>query len=424
MIQDYPSFIESAKERFELLLNPKTFWIHFDGDEEDLHYKIPTIENLSYLFLLIHSHHKECIQKAFERLQKLLHFYVERVGFPENLHDFPTVKSFNEQIFILLILKRLHEKYGKYFKLDLLEKLQFVITDLHQILEDKISNPVHQAKFVSFYHKFESTELFSTKDLGEALLISGLEANDLIFYHKKSQTVTRNKFIEKRVGHYEEITPYHLIAQFYLKTLDVKAIPNSQLRYLPLLDPKWLEMELKFNESCNAPLQIGSGFTLKYPHHYSIQFETLYSAIFQEEKNLIEICVDYPKEESDDKESLIETQLFFTKDSAFNLAIGDKKRTAFYLDETVFLTDNKGIQIAKIQFESQGGVFMGTFSFGNRSNQKKKSFTPYDQVIGIRTVKRGPHAKLKIKIDYSPSWDKDNSLLSIATPIACSPLST
>ena len=419
MIQDYPTFIESSKERFELLLNSKTFWIHFDGDEDEHHYKIPTIENLSYLFILLHSHHKECVNQSFERLQKLLCFYVDGMGFPEHLHDFPTVKSFNDQIFILLLLKRIDEKYGKYFKEDLTSRLRFVLADLESILKEKITNPIQRAKFSSFENKFENDSIFSTKDLGEALLISGLDSLDLKHYHVKTQTVKRALFVEKRVGSIEEMSPYHLIAEFCLKRLNVKKIPNSMLRYLPLLESKWLDQTFEMDQSDASALQILEGLTIKYPQNYSAHLWSHFNPTIVDFDESFEITINYPDQELDEKESLVEVALFFTKDKEFNFLVGEKKRTTFYLNEKVLVVDSKGHEIFELTFESEGGTFMGTYSFGNRPTQKRKTYTPYDQVIGIRTIKRSPHAKLQIKMRYCPSWGvASNSWLSIATPIA------
>lgn len=401
---EYSIFIQKAKERFDNLLNSKTFWIHFDHDDEIHHFRIPTIENLSYVLVLLHSHSKECVQNAFDRLTRLLKFYVKDVGFPEALHDFPEVKSFHDQILILAILKKIEEMYGKYLKEDLHDHLTQVIGNLTSILGAKITNASQKIKFDGLLKINTNSFNLNNRDYGEYSMFYGPSEDSFSQFDYWTNTIQRNFGIEKRNGIFEEMGPFHVISLFVRGRLDLSSLPASLLRYVPLLDPKWLTSHFNFTSNHVATLQQSEHIQLNFPWGYSIYFSSSHLIKFQQKTNGFVLDIEYPADVLDEKESLAETQIFITKAKEFNILAGHEKVTTFQLEEVVKIIDSSSQEIANITFEATGGKFMGTVSFGNRPTQKKKTFEPFDQIIGVRTVVRNPHSHLKIEFNYNPSW--------------------
>lgn len=409
---DYPTFIEQTKQRFETLLNPKTFWIHFDGDEEKNHYRILTIENLSYVLVLLHSHHKEAVQQAFDRLKALLNFYVFKVGFCETLHDFPQVKSFSDQLLILAILKKIYEKYGKYAKEELQEHLHQVIEDLSFSLKEKITHPHHIKKWKAIHQEEFDIKGMQASEIGQMYLFFGVDENVLKFFDPWTSTFYNPDTIQKRERMKEVLTPYHLLALFLMHQLEVEKVPNSLLRYLPLFDQEDLKVAYPISHFKKALVEIDRQIQVKFPHDYSIYISSLFDiSIEKQEEGLFILSIDYGEEPLDEKETICETEIFFSKKESFNLLAGEKKVTTFSIDEKVRILDKNQNQIGSISIEGEQGTFMGTIYFGNRPNQKIKTFEPFDRVLGIRTVKRKEKGKIKIFFRFDPLWAKGPKVL-------------
>jgi hypothetical protein len=403
MLAEYPIFVEQVKERFEKLLNPKTFWIHFDGDQEEIHYRIPTVENLSYVLILLHSHSKECVQNGFDRLSRLLNFFVSGHGFSETLHDYPEVKSFNEQILLLAILKRIHDQYGKYLKDELAEKLERIVQELFVLFDQKTTNEVQRKKWQALLNQKTGVTEFTAKDLGEYLLYSTVPEDAFLLYDEWTGTLAKGT-VEKRVGFQEEMTPFHLLAQFCAKKLNCKQVPSSLLRYLPLFDAGLLQRSFQKRGTVSAVIQKGQGLQINFPFDYSIYFHSSHPISVQEKEEGFVLLIEYPEEPLDEKESIIETQIFCTKKEEFTIRADQKKVTTFPLEDLVTITDSANRIVASFSSEAIGGSFLGTISFGNRPLQKLKGYVPYDQIIGFRTVQRGKNAQLKIDFTFLADW--------------------
>lgn len=404
MSMDYPSFCQQVKERYEKLLNPKTFWIHFDHDEEKFHFKIPTAENLGYVLALLNCHDKESVQNAFERLKRIFCFYVYDVGFPEFLHDFPEVKSFSEQLFIYLILKRIKSFYYKFMKEDLQIKIDQILDNLEKIFDRALPNKTLKSKYQAFKEEIYCVEEFSLKDFGDYLFIREPKEDSFLSFDPWTLTVSQKWGLQKRVGNAEEMTSFHLIALFCLKLFDEKLIPNSLIRYLPLLESKWCNCSYQQNLSNHSNVQLGNGLQINFPKNYSIGIFSNHRIEVKNNDSGFIVTTFYPDEALDEKESLVEMQVFCSNSKEFNLLADQKKVTTFPLTDEVQIIDSKDTQIAKISFEAQGGVFLGTISFGNRPTQKLKTFTPYDKIIGIRTVTRKENARLTMNFEYDKTW--------------------
>ena len=400
---EYPIFIENIKDRFEKLLNPKTHWIHFDGEEGVVNFKIPMLENLSYVLTLLHSHKKECVQVAFERLERLLKFYVPKEGFPDNLHDFPEVKNHNKQILILFILMRLEKQYGKYCKDELLAVLQNTLDDFKEALSKKLKNSIHLQKFNAITEKSEDFSFSSIEDYAEFLLIKGPSIDSLRYYDLWTNTICDHS-IQKRDGFSEEYTLYHFLADFCLDNLDKKIIPFSLLYAAPLFMQEWKMQNYGIVEKRQTIVQKNSGIQINFPNDYSLYIHTDHMMEIEEKDGVFNIDISYPNESLDERESLIETEIFCTKKPQFQIFADEQKVTTFSLDDKVVIKDKRNHIIGNIEIKSDRGCFLGTMYFGNRPNQKKKGFETFDQVIGVRTVHRKENAKIKICIHWDVNW--------------------
>ena len=417
MIQDFPSFIEAAKERFSKLYNDRTFWIHYDGPGQELHYKIPTVENFSYSLLLLLTHHKDDVEEAFERLSKLLSYYVEGYGFPETLHDLPNVKSHHDQLIILKILKLIQEKYLKFAPLHFSKKFLIVLEDLEKTARLFEGVSVRK-KMAAFSHEAISFEQFHSHDVGEYLLFSDVDENSLKWYHLHTQAILNPNEPHTVYESQGWFNCYQLLSQFCLKTLIVKKVPSHLLRYLPLLQAKFWDHNFKLSDHSMPLIKTDQQLTLIFKNDLTLTIESDHPMTFCQEIGRIKITIDYPSEKLDEKESFCETKIFFSKSKSWHPKINGKKQTTFSLDHPVTIEDDKSHPVIRMQMNAENGVFLGTLAFGNRSRQKKKTYEAFDQMIGIRTVTRNSYAKIIIDLDYDSAWEPNKEGLSSAIPIA------
>lgn len=417
MIQDFPSFVEEAKQCFLKLYNEKTFWIHFDGLSADIHYKIPVVENFSYCLILLLTHHKDDVEEAFERLDQLLSYYVQGIGFPETLHDFPKVKSHHDQLIILKILKLIQEKYLKFADSQLNDKLLNTLDDLEKTIRGFEGSHVKK-KALAFDHQTLDLSSFSSHDLGEFLLIKEVDQDSLKWYDIHTQASFGLKEFHDVYESKGCKTAYHLLAEFCLKSLDVKKTPLNLLRYLPLLQPKFWDHPYDLLNHQKALIKKDQSVTIIFKNDLSLSIESLHPIVFEDLDGRLIIKVQYPEDRLDEKESLLETKIFFSKNPSWSAFINRKKQTTFSLDHEVAIIDDKSHEVLSLSFKTSNGVFLGTLGFGNRKLQKKKTFTAYDQLIGIRTVTRDGHANLEIVLDYDSAWEPKRDGLSVASPMA------
>jgi len=431
-------FLSDVKSRIDLLLNPKTHWIHLDEDEVEtaVFFKIPLFENLSYVLLLLSLHQLELATNAFERLERLLSYYVKDQGFPETLHDYPNVKSYSLQFKILLILKILEKKYIQFFKPNLKLKLTACIENLIQVLKSAELSLSCQIKLTiletgKFPADFNRLKC-SSNDLADLLIFSfNLYPESISYlsqaasaYDAKTQVYLSRDFTEKQLFQVELKTPYHLLMEFLRKKVEISAYLNKTLIYAPLLSQAWLNQTLVFKE-CDYTLRVFDRKTWKEPFlsiaflkNLSLSLSALAEVVVERFEDTLKLKVNYPSESLDERATLDEIQVFLTHHDEANFSVEHENATTFFLNDSIYVKNQNEEVFVKMSFESSRGQFMGTLSRGNRPGQVKKGFTPFDQIIGIRTITREPNAEVVITLNIYPAYIPASEGLSIPIPMA------
>jgi hypothetical protein len=405
MIADTPQFVEQVKKRFETLLNQETGWIHFDGYLHTVHFKIPVVENLSYLIIMMMTHRQEMVDQAFHRLDRLFYYYRFDEGFSETLHDLPEVKSYSSQLIAFHLLKLIDAKYIKYTSSSIKERFSKVLSNLMSVIE-KCSIEAVKNKVDAINLGIAQAEKMTPWDLGECLLFRDKQDPLLSWYHAHTGTTLLPKDDHRMDGSAWELTPFHLLALFALKRLDVASLPLNLLRYLPFLKPHHFELASDCHPGLSA-LEVNFPKPMViFPHGLSLMVQSEHPVKWEHTPGKLMLQVQYPSSPISERESSCETIIYLTKSPLWHLTVDDQRQTTFELDQEVRCSDQQGQRVLSIRIKATGGRFLGTIGFQNRFNQKRKTFQAFDQMVGIRTVKRDANAEVSIEIPYDSLWNR------------------
>ncbi len=399
----YSDWVGELKKLFdENLLNPRTNWIHLDQEGESPFFQAPFFENFSYAYLLLQTHQKELVQEAFERIDRLTHFFVLEKGFSLNIGDYNQTISRSKLRLIAFLLEKIQSEYGRFNSEENRARIQFVFNHLTQLVEPL---PIpNDAKSLDYW--------------GEFLILTDPKEESFLDFDLETRTFRGKPGIEKIRKNKAEMTVFHLLAEFCYQVLNLKMVPKSLFGYLPLLDPKFLSKTYLKKPYQKIFQKKEKMLDLFIDPNRSILIESAHPISWTpKSSNRGTLRVQYPEEKLDERETIEELKIYFTKDEDLCPLIKEKKATLFSLDQGVTITNSDRTIWLNCQFFSKKGQFWGQKRFGNRPHQKEKEIA-YDQIIGIRTAQREPNAELILELHYEFSTESIKEGLSTAIPMA------
>jgi hypothetical protein len=328
---------------------------------------IPTYENFCFALTLFRSRIAENVLEAKALLEKLLAFQVNG-EFPVYLHEYPVCRyaGLGSKLYPIIF---------------------FILRDFDMILGDHLREELHELQ-----NRYALTEIDSPEtpeECAEFLLHCQITGKDRFPALKSwdAKSLAYAGFNQKQERGEPALTLYDLFlgewsGQFSARALQDHAVHLRGSLIYPAEMPQFTSQP-----PSSTRYLWGSG----NPTH-SMVLNT--QGIISGEKELLIVL---PEKEVQEEMEIV---YFYNLHADTHLLINGQKATSFQLGDKVELI-SKGFRIELIfTLEHGEGQFWGHLYRGNRPGQLcckgEEKHEAFDGAIGLRTVKRGPHASIRI----------------------------
>lgn len=423
-----PTLTDSALTRLPIKLainaaqkrrSPHTGFVHFcyNGKGEEYRETIPTLENFAYALALFRSKDLDHIAQGRKLLKRLLAFEVNG-DFPLYLHEYPDCSSPSLSGHLLpALFWMVSTEMRPIIGADLLQPLhecfaRCLETSRKKYQDDKLSwNARIKLLAVEGAFSPDQVEPLTSRDWGDFLMacsISGANPNRALMHWHSGLSVFTGTAGQRYEGNEPEVTLLDLFMGLYQGEMSTRAQKDQpvhlQAALVYPLESGFCDMALKgsvlelSDENYDYGLYWGSHERL----HSLVSSRGPAECVVSGSEAKRELMLTLPSNPPLDKEDPIEWSCFLDRHPECEIKVNGNLANLFRLEDEVSIT-SPGCRV-KLTFDlvEGEGTFCGHFFFGNRPSQvpskRKPPSASYDWQIGLRTVKRTPHCKLKVTI--------------------------
>ena len=327
---------------------------------------IPTYENFCFALALLRSRTAENVLEAKALLERLLAFQVNG-EFPVYLHEYPSCRyaGLGSKLYPILF---------------------FILRDFHMVLGDHLREQLQDLQTRYALYEIDSPE--TPEECAEFLLHCQITGKDKSPAFKSWDAKTLAYAGHQRQERGEPaLTLYDLFlgewgGQFSNRALQDHPVHLRASLIYPAEAPRFVSQ---------PPLPTRYSWGSGNPTH-SMVLST--PGVITGEKELLIVL---PEKEVQEEMEII---YFYNLHADTHVLINGQKATSFQLGDKVELI-SKGFRIELIfTLKSGEGQFWGHLYRANRPGQLcckgEEKHEAFDGAIGLRTVKRGPHASIRI----------------------------
>lgn len=364
-------FIDLVVQAGRKRQSTRTGFVH---DEE----VIPLYENFCYAFALFRQKTTDSVREGKDLIERLFAFQSADGNFPVFLHDFPRCFDFQMSLKVAPILIYLLRLFGS------------VLGDLKPKMEETLKKLRRPEKVLweNRYRACIGEELlpidvtsFSVLEWTEWLITAQLagQTHFAIPYNPDLQVFLGPTEIQER-GEPRPHPIEYILADGQFSPRLMRDHPH-QLLCAPLFPITF------------APLpSVDPSFRLMW------KGQTIHSLVA---KSLI---FDLPEGVEITRNDLFEVALFTDISPETQIFVEGRKATSFFLgDKVTIQTPPLSVEI-EFELTQGAGDFCGHIFRANRPSQIVKGYEAFDWQIGLRTLRRSPHAQIRVTLRSQPSF--------------------
>ncbi len=399
--------VEWFKERLSL----ETSLVHHSHEVKGSRDCIPLFENLCYCLALFRCHTVEKGVEATLLLDRLLAFQNAEGAFPTYIHDYPAISRPLGPFHALLPLHLIKVRYGHVIESRVRTRLNEAHEQLVAYCKRCAAPPLLAERLAAIEGEVaESYQLRSSKEWAHHVLSSQLTepVQEVSIWHPNLDVYCGAPYDERQYGSRSQ---KQLIPPQLSPLLVAAPLPQASLQASARIEiDRWVwNIQNGTDHSIAVIEQFSPSRVPKGFHLIRALFENDISFVLPSGNYSYQDGLFTMSEEIPDYRDTMELSFYITRHPDVDITVEGQKATAFRKGERVGI--RAGNHRIELKFDSEDDYY-GHISYGDRPMQMEgDKFTSFDWRIAIRTVKRVPNSQLRVG-------------LSIATPMACIPLST